>query len=319
MPQLTLVEKGSAKTHRVEGSEVLIGRDPACGIFLEGDEAKTVSGRHARFFVEDNKWYVEDAGSRNGTFVSSRKLEAGARHALAAGDVIGLGLTGTQLTVREAVGRALAATMLEPAPSARAPAAGGTVPMRMSEAIRAGIHDLGDGEEVRLVLRGVQTGARSIGQGDRVTIGRALECLIRVEGESATSVSRVHAEVSIVNGQVSLRDGGSRHGTFLNGKKAEGALALKHGDVIMLGPGGPAFTIDEAAIVPAGAPRPEPAPTTPLREPAVGSTGVRSAAPKTPAPKSGGLRDADGAFKSELPTPQSMQAHYAPTPPLGEP
>ena len=320
MPQLTLVEKGSAKTHRVEGSEVLVGRDPACGIFLEGDGAKTVSGRHARFFFEDNKWYVEDAGSRNGTYVGSRKLDPGARHALAVGDVIGLGLTGTQLSVREAVGRGFAATMLEPTPAPRQPAAGGTVPMRMSEAIRAGIHDLGDGEEVRLVLKGVQTGTRSVGQGDRVTIGRALECLIRVEGESATSVSRVHAEVSIVNGQVTLRDGGSRHGTFLNGKKADGALPVKHGDVIMLGPGGPAFTVDEAAIVPAGPPGAEPMSSAPMREPAIGPTGVRSAAPKTASVKGGSLRDEDGAFRSELPTPGGeMPAHHMPTPALGEP
>src|ERR1043165_508320 len=214
MPHLTLVEKGSEKSHRVEGSEVLVGRDPACGIFLEGDEAKTVSGRHARFFFDDTRWYVEDAGSRNGTFIGRRKLEPGTRHALAVGDVVGLGLTGTQLSVREAVGRAFAATMLEsapPPPPAR-PQAGGTVPMRMSEAIRAGIHDLGAGEEVRIVLRGVQSGSRSIGQAERVTIGRALECVIRVEGESATSVSRVHAEISVVNEQITLRDGGSRHG-----------------------------------------------------------------------------------------------------------
>src|SRR3954470_3355227 len=88
MPHLSLAEKGSGKSHRVDGTEVLAGRDPACGIFLEGDEAKTVSGRHVRFFLDDGKWYVEDAGSRNGTFVGSRKLDAGARHALAVGDVI---------------------------------------------------------------------------------------------------------------------------------------------------------------------------------------------------------------------------------------
>src|SRR3954471_23929825 len=148
MPHLSLAEKGSGKSHRVDGTEVVAGRDPACGIFLEGDEAKTVSGRHARFFLDDTKWFVEDAGSRNGTYIGSRKLDPGARHALAVGDVIGLGLTGTQLSVREAVGRAFAATMLEPAQPQRPAVAGGTVPMRRSEAIRAGIHDMGAGEEL---------------------------------------------------------------------------------------------------------------------------------------------------------------------------
>lgn len=305
MPHLTLLEKGSSKTHRIDGTDALVGRDPACGIFVEGDTAKTVSGRHARFFFDETKWYVEDAGSRNGTYIGTRKLEPGSRHALSVGEVVSLGLTGTQLSVQEVVGRAFAATMLEAPPVSPPALAGGTVPMRRSEAIRAGIHDLGAGEEVRVVLRGVQTGVKSTGHGDRVTIGRALECIIRVEGETATSVSRVHAEVSVVNGKISLRDGGSRHGTFLNGKKIDGAVGLKTGDVLMLGPGGPTFTIDEVAIVPAGSSSAPPAP--PAQEVAVGSMGGRGAAPKSPSPvpysKPPSNRDPDGAFQSELPTP----------------
>jgi pSer/pThr/pTyr-binding forkhead associated (FHA) protein len=316
MPYLTLVEKGSERSHRVDGTEVLAGRDPACGIYLEGDEAKTVSGRHARFFLDDAKWYVEDAGSRNGTYIGGRTLEAGARHALAIGDVIGLGLTGTQLSVREAVGRALAATMLEAAPPPLArPAVGGAEPMRMSDAIRAGNHDLGAGEQVRVVLRGVQNGLRIAGQGDRVTIGRALECLIRVEGESATSVSRVHSEVAVINGQLSLRDGGSRHGTFLNARKIDGATPIKQGDVIMLGPGGPNFTVDELGIVPAASPGSLPTIAAPAREPSVGPTGVRPAASK--GGQTSAVRDDDPgyrAYSAAQPTPLDQPAFRGLTP-----
>src|ERR1043165_1997754 len=130
MPHLTLVEKGSEKSHRVEGSEVLVGRDPACGIFLEGDEAKTVSGRHARFFFDDTKWLVEDAGSRNGTYVGPRKLEPGVRHAPVAAGVARLAGAGPELPINEAVGRPPGAPMLK-APGVPAPAhAAGTVPMR---------------------------------------------------------------------------------------------------------------------------------------------------------------------------------------------
>lgn len=315
MPHLTLVEKGSERSHRVDGTEVLAGRDPACGIYLEGDEAKTVSGRHARFFLDDAKWYVEDAGSRNGTYIGGRKLEPGRRHALAVGDVIGLGLTGTQLSVRE-VGRALAATMIEaaPLPPSR-PGAAGTAPIRMSEPIRGGSHDLGPGEEVRVVLRGVQNGVRFVGQGDRVTIGRALECLIRVEGESATSVSRVHAEVAVINGQISLRDGGSRHGTFLNARKIDGAMPLKQGDVIMLGPGGQNFAVDELGVVPAAPPGSLQPVAPPAREPSVGPTGVRPAASKGGKPSA--LRDDDasyGAYNAAQPTPLDQPAFRAQTP-----
>src|SRR5256885_12264652 len=139
MPYLKLLDKGANKSHRVDTTEASVGRDPASAIFVEGDAAKTVSGRHARFFLDDGKWYVEDSGSRNGTFIGTRKLEPGGRHALSVGDVVGLGLTGTQLVVEEVVGRAFAATMLEAQPAAGL--APGTMPMRRSEAIRAGIHD----------------------------------------------------------------------------------------------------------------------------------------------------------------------------------
>ena len=316
MPHLTLIEKGSERSHRVDGTEVLAGRDPACGVFLEGDEAKTVSGRHARFFLDDAKWYVEDAGSRNGTYIGRRKLEPGTRHAVAVGDVIGLGLTGTQLSVREAVGRAFAATMLEAAPPPPSrPTVGGAVPVRMSEPIRAGTQDLGPGEEIRVVLRGVQNGLRLVGQGDHVTIGRALECLIRVEGEAATSVSRIHAEVAVINGQFSLRDGGSRHGTFLHGRKIDGPTPLKQGDVIMLGPGGPNFTVDEMGIVPAAPPASLPSVAPPAREPSVGPTGVRPAASKGGKPSA--VRDdnaAYGAYSAAQPTPLDQPAFRAQTP-----
>ncbi|HEX7678867.1 MAG TPA: FHA domain-containing protein, partial [Thermoanaerobaculia bacterium] len=312
MPYLKLLDKGAQKSHRVDSADAVVGRDPACPIFVEGDAAKTVSGRHARFFLDDGTWYIEDSGSRNGTFVGGQRLDPGTRRALTNGDVIGLGLTGTQLVVQEAVGRAFAATMLESAPAVPPPLAGGTIPMRRSEAIRAGIHEPvapQTNEEVRVVLRAVQSGARVVGQSERVTVGRALECLIRVEGDNATSVSRVHSEIVALFGVANIRDGGSRHGTYLNGKKLAAAQPLKHGDLIMLGPGGPTFTVDEAIVVPAGSPPPvganvasaqvgSPSPTT--------GTPAKKASSEPPPVKrktSAAVKVPDEVFESELPTP----------------
>src|ERR1051325_4468119 len=183
MPHLKLVEKGAHKTYRIDGTEAVVGRDPTAGIVVEGDSAKTVSGRHARFFIDDGRWFVEDTGSRNGTYVGSRKLDAGARHALAVGETVGLGLTGTQFTVEEAVGRVgYAAPMLAPPPAVapppprspspppasrpaahapQEPLASGTMPMRRSEALRVGIHDPGgiqSQDEARVIFRYVQGG-----------------------------------------------------------------------------------------------------------------------------------------------------------------
>ncbi|HET9425829.1 MAG TPA: FHA domain-containing protein [Gemmatimonadaceae bacterium] len=277
MPHLTLLEKGSGKVHRINGPEALVGRDPACGLFVEGDNAKTVSGRHARFFLDEDRWCVEDAGSRNGTFIGTRKLEPGGRHVLGVGDVIGLGLTGTQLAVQEAVGRAFAATMVE-------------------------AHAVPATEEVRVVLRGAQSGIRSTAQGDSVTIGRALECLIRVEGESATSVSRVHARISAVAGQPTISDDGSRHGTFVNGSKLEAAAPLNAGDVITLGPGGPTFTVEEAVVLPAS-PTAASSAAGLSSEPRGAGYPSTSKASSPAAPDPAGSGALDEGFKSELPTP----------------
>ena len=181
--------------------------------------------------------------------------------------------------------------------------------MRRSEALRVGIHDPGgiqSHDEARVIFRYVQAGIRLVGQGDRVTIGRALECLIRVEGEAATSVSRTHAEVVVINGKAQMRDAGSRHGTFVNGKKLEGSAsaALAHGDLIMLGPGGPTFSVEEASVVPSGTQPPELPPQLGGIAPSP-TDGVIAVGKKSPSPPPASRKSAsaDEVFHAENPTP----------------
>ncbi len=50
---------------------VLVGRAPECTLVLDDDYA---SGRHARFFLRDGLWHVEDLGSTNGTFIGRDRL-----------------------------------------------------------------------------------------------------------------------------------------------------------------------------------------------------------------------------------------------------
>ncbi|MEV7974190.1 FHA domain-containing protein [Cellulomonas sp. NPDC089187] len=52
-------------------SAVLIGRAPSCTLVLDDDYS---SSQHARIFQQDQRWYVEDMGSTNGTFVDDRKV-----------------------------------------------------------------------------------------------------------------------------------------------------------------------------------------------------------------------------------------------------
>ncbi|GAB95373.1 pSer/pThr/pTyr-binding forkhead associated (FHA) protein [Kineosphaera limosa] len=54
-------------------SGVLLGRNPECTLVLDDDYA---SGRHARVYLDDKTWYVEDLGSTNGTHVNGEKITA---------------------------------------------------------------------------------------------------------------------------------------------------------------------------------------------------------------------------------------------------
>src|SRR5215813_7909780 len=63
------------------------------------------------------------------------------------------------------------------------------------------------------------------------TIGRRSETDLRLPG---ADISRVHAEISVENGGVVIRDKQSRFGTFVNGERMS-EKALAHGDQIRLG------------------------------------------------------------------------------------
>jgi pSer/pThr/pTyr-binding forkhead associated (FHA) protein len=69
-------------------SNVMLGRSPDNQIVLPDDEY--ASGEHAKIFW-DNGWFIEDAGSSNGTFVNNELLSA--RRQLAPNDLIMVGRT----------------------------------------------------------------------------------------------------------------------------------------------------------------------------------------------------------------------------------
>lgn len=70
------------------GSRCLLGRHPACDVTLE--DAR-ISGEHASLHWRGEGWELRDLGSRNGTFVAGRKLGAGERVVLKAGQHFLLG------------------------------------------------------------------------------------------------------------------------------------------------------------------------------------------------------------------------------------
>ncbi len=64
---------GAGKRTALEAGENVIGRDPGAGIFI--DDA-SVSRRHARIVVMEGSATVEDLGSKNGTCLGDRRIEA---------------------------------------------------------------------------------------------------------------------------------------------------------------------------------------------------------------------------------------------------
>src|SRR5215213_635981 len=99
---ITFVDQTTRVVYEIRGPEGMIGRDTAGAIAFTGDQANTVSVRHARVLNADGQWWVEDVGSRNGTFVDEQRLDPGARRALVKGRVMRFGSRGPKLEVTAA-------------------------------------------------------------------------------------------------------------------------------------------------------------------------------------------------------------------------
>ena len=60
-------------THCADGKSFHIGRSRDCDLRLSMD--RMVSGRHARISREGRQFWLQDIGSRNGTYVGDEKIE----------------------------------------------------------------------------------------------------------------------------------------------------------------------------------------------------------------------------------------------------
>jgi pSer/pThr/pTyr-binding forkhead associated (FHA) protein len=84
-----------------------------------------------------------------------------------------------------------------------------------------------------IVLAGGKQGTRIPLKKSKFVIGRASECTLRAGSEA---VSRRHCAILRSETGWTVRDLGSRNGTFLNETKLEGETALKAGDELAVGP-----------------------------------------------------------------------------------
>lgn len=78
LAELTIVRGPSAGERFIlDISEVTIGRDPSCEVFLND---RTVSRRHAHLSLQGGRAYIEDLGSLNGTWVDGAIVSQGELH-----------------------------------------------------------------------------------------------------------------------------------------------------------------------------------------------------------------------------------------------
>jgi pSer/pThr/pTyr-binding forkhead associated (FHA) protein len=84
-----------------------------------------------------------------------------------------------------------------------------------------------------VVLAGAKTGAAVPIKKDRFIIGRGKDCTLRAGSEA---ISRNHCELLVTESGVTVRDMGSRNGTYVNDEKIEGVKTLSNGDTLRIGP-----------------------------------------------------------------------------------
>ncbi|HWO87866.1 MAG TPA: FHA domain-containing protein [Gemmatimonadales bacterium] len=100
-PRVILHHERTEQEFVAEGYTIVLGRDPSAQIVIRSDEEKHISGRHAEIqFRSDRTVVIRDLGSRNGTWVNSRRLKDG-EVPLKVGDRIVLGAAATTLRVKQ--------------------------------------------------------------------------------------------------------------------------------------------------------------------------------------------------------------------------
>ncbi len=100
-----LAGEHSGRTVDLRDDTIVIGRHPGCDIRVPDE---TVSRRHARIIVAEGGYFIEDLGSRNGTYVNGQRVTSPLR--LCDLDTISIFNTAVEFR-EEAVGRAVDGTV----------------------------------------------------------------------------------------------------------------------------------------------------------------------------------------------------------------
>ncbi len=112
MASLVVVDQGKKTSYELKPGQNLIGRHPDCAIEIV---QASVSGKHAVIHGENGQFFLEDTGSRNGTFVNKQQIKT--RTKLNHNDMIQFGDAVSKFEQPEAAA-AVPPPAARPAPSA---------------------------------------------------------------------------------------------------------------------------------------------------------------------------------------------------------
>ena len=229
MSYLKLTDSSGQQVAESSAATLRFGRDPDASVVIRGDSARVVSVRHAELRFENGAWLLADLGSKNGTYLNGKRVSAPT--SVKQGDVIRLGESGPEYRV---------ATIMAELEATLAEHPGVQQPPREAERRAYGV-----------TLLMTTTGKRFEARGTRIRLGRGRECEIQPVETNDTTVSRVHAELTVgPSGGLVIRDAESKNGTYLNGERIAQPMPVRLGDKIMLGQGGPVLLVEGMGTAP---------------------------------------------------------------------
>ena len=206
---LTLTVLATNQSLALDQGRLTIGRDASNTLHLQHED---VSGFHAELHCEKNGIYLVDLGSANGTFINGKPLQG--RQRLQAWDTLAFASVTAEITddttrrptqVSKAITESDLASAVKQSVQSAAPAQVNSATSAWKLVGPSGSHPLKN----------------------TTTIGRQNADIVL----NSVNVSRHHAQIVVQGDTVTVKDGGSSNGTFVNGTKVTEQV-LKSGDKI---------------------------------------------------------------------------------------